>query len=91
MTPAEVIVAEAGGFLLASQALYYAREAIRQNWVKVGFSVAGPDARWPKPAEVTKPAAETSRPPATWNGWEKRQRGPDGRFAPDPVQIREAS
>ena len=78
MTSAETIVAEAGSFGLASQALYYLREAVRQNWVKVGvsFAVAGPDARWPKPDKaVTRPAADGT--PKAANG---QARDANGRF-----------
>jgi hypothetical protein len=60
-----------GSFGIASQALYYLREAIRQNWVKVSVSasVAGPDARWPAPRkERVKPPKAAEDQPRQANG-----------------------
>lgn len=84
MTPLETETVIIGSFGLASQALYYLREAIRQNWVKVSVSasVAGPDARWPSPRK------DRAKPPKTADGDQPRES--NGRFASSKTTLHEA-
>lgn len=60
MTPAEIVVAEVGGFTLAGAVIGVAREALKRNWVKVSFSfgITSPDARFLKPRAAVQPEPE---------------------------------
>jgi len=58
VSAAEVLTAEAGGFLFAGAVLAVARECVRKNWVKVSvsFGITTPAARQVPPEPVPEVA-----------------------------------
>jgi hypothetical protein len=80
VTPLTTETVIIGSFGLASQALYYLREAVRQNWIRVSVSasVAGPDARWPAPRKdrARPPVPKADGQPRTANGQFASKPGP---------------
>jgi hypothetical protein len=67
VTPAEAIIAEAGGFLVLGEVVYLVYLAIKRNYLKGSFSlgITAPDGRFMKPSKETpravpEPVTETA-------------------------------